>query len=183
MGEGRKQYAEALYGLVPENRRQEVLDTFGTVLETLDREKDFSRLLSSHNVSLSEKRGAIDAVFGPLCAKTPHLLPFLKVVSDHHRMGELPKIYTAYRSLVYCDMGVKEGIAYSAERLSKAQLSSIEEAVGRKIGSKVSLLNITDSRLLGGVKVAIDGKVFDGSLSGRLANMRRQLHGGIPNED
>lgn len=172
-------YANALYGMLEPGQRGEAMEALGLVLDQLHGEADFARLLSSRNLSLQEKRDVIDEVFGPRFAHIPHLVSFLKVVSDHHRIGHLDAIYTAYRSLYHADLGVLEGIAYSAERLSPEQMEAIEQGIQTRIGCKVSLRNIVDHNLLGGVKVAVDGKVFDGTLASKLQAMRSGLKGGI----
>lgn len=174
-----RNYADALYGLTLEAQRQDVLDALSQVVSDLQEDEEFSKLLSSRFMTLEEKRGVLEKVYGKAFAKIPHVLSFLKVVSDHHRFLEMPGIYVAFRSLVYESMGVKEGLAYSAERLSKPQLASLEESIGQALGSKVSLTNVIDHRLLGGVKVSIDGKVFDGTLAGKLKRMHNKLNGGI----
>lgn len=173
-------YASALYGMLSPSEREEAVVALSSVVKDFKEEPAFEKLLSSYSVSAEEKRRILEDVYGKEFAKLPHFIPFLKVVSDHHRLRLLPDIYLAYRSLVHEANGVKEGIAYSAVRLDEKELRSIEEGIGKKIGCKVSLTNIVDHRLLGGVKVAVDGKVFDGSLANKLAGLHRTLHGGIP---
>ena len=179
MKEACRNYAIALYELLEAKDRERVLTAFSSILEDLRKEPSFEKMLRSYNLSLEEKRAALDEVYGKKYPELPHLISFIKVISDHHRIADLPKIYREFRSMVYGDIGVKEGYAYSAEVLTADQLRSIEDAIGNKIGSKVSLTNIVDHNLLGGVKVAIDGKVFDGTLASKLQGLRRQLKGGI----
>lgn len=173
-------YASALYDLLQKAERERALEAFSCVLDNLSHEEEFSKLLRSYSVSPEEKRRVLDAVYGKRFADIPHFVTFLKVVSDHHRIKELPDIYIAFRSRVHEDLGVKEGLAYSAVSLDDQQLEAVAKAIEMKIGCKVSLTNIVDHNLLGGVKVAIDGKVFDGSLSSKLEGLHRKLQGGIP---
>ena len=172
-------YAFALYDMLSPKERETAMDALAAIVEDLQEEEQLRKLLSSYNFSRAEKAQVLDAVYGKRFANVPHLLPFLKVVSDHHRFADLPKIYVAYRSLVHDSLGVKEGIAYSAERLSKEELASLEKAIAVRLGSQVSLTNIVDHKLLGGVKVAIDGKVFDGSLASKLEGLHQKLKGGV----
>ena len=180
MDERSRNYATALYELCDAENRQETLRAFTALMEDLEKEPELKRMLSSYNLTLQEKRDLIDGIYGKKHPELPHFVSFIKVVCDHHRTASLPAIYSCYRTLVYGDLGVKEGYAYSAERLTKKQLSDIETAIGRKIGSQVSLTNIVDHKLLGGVKVAVDGKTFDGTLASALQGLRRELKGGTP---
>lgn len=173
-------YASALYDLLSPSQRDDALQALGSLIASLRENAEFQKFLCSYAVSAEEKRKALDDVFGKPFSPIPHLLSFLKVISDHHRFGLLPEIYSAYRALVHEAEGVKEGLAYSATRLDEDQLAAVEAAVAKKLGCKVCLTNVVDHRLLGGVKVAIDGKVYDGTLANKLAGLHRTLHGGIP---
>lgn len=170
-------YATALYEMLEPSTRLEAMDALGEVCADLKGE-DLALLLRSPRLSRAEKQGILDKVYGKKFAKIPHLIHFLYVVVDHHRVNKLPGIYTAYRSLIHADLGVKEGYLYTAAPLSQKQIGDIEEAIGKSLGSKVSLTPIVDHKLLGGVKVSVDGKVFDGTLASRLQGMKRALKGG-----
>ena len=179
MKEACRNYAIALYEMLGQQERQRALEAFSSLLQDLKNEPSFEKMLRSYSLSLDEKKAAIDKVYGAKYPDLQHFVSFLKVLIDHHRIKDLPQIYAEYRSMVFGDIGVLEGYAYSAERLSDEQLSSISDAIGKRIGSKVSLTNIVDHRLLGGVKVSVDGKVFDGTLASKLEGLRRELKGGI----
>ncbi|MCF0113484.1 MAG: F0F1 ATP synthase subunit delta, partial [Bacilli bacterium] len=51
-------------------------------------------------------------------------------------------------------------------------------ALQKRVGGKVELKNEVDHTLLGGVKVALEGKVYDGTLRGKLNELQRQLQQG-----
>lgn len=179
MDELSQNYASALFSMLSPKERESACDALESILKDLGDEPEFNKLLSSYNLSKAEKAEAIEAVYGKKFAQIPHLIPFLKVIIDHHRIKDLPKIYIAYRSLVHEAMGVKEGIAYSATRLNESDLKALETGIGKRLGVAVSLTNIVDHKLLGGVKVSIDGKVFDGSLASKLAGLKQSLKGGV----
>ncbi len=172
-------YATALHGMLTPEERELALTELEGICGEIDQNESFRRLLCSRSLSILEKQNAFEAVYaGKL--KTPHLLSFLKVLISHHRINRLHDVLSSYRRLLHEDLGVKEGIAYSAAKLTPKQLLSITEAIAAKLGSKVSLSNVVDHRLLGGVKVAIDGKVFDSSLLAKLNDLQRKLQGGNP---
>lgn len=171
-------YASALYDLLDPSLRVPAMEALGQVVEDLQQDNGLSSLLRSPRLSREEKQGILNQIYGKKFAKLPHFISFLFVVVDHHRVNKLPGISIAYRSLVHADLGVKEGYLYSAVSLSKKQIFDIEAALEKSLGSKVSLTPIVDHRLLGGVKVSIDGKVYDGTLASRLQGMKRALKGG-----
>ena len=80
--------------------------------------------------------------------------------------------------MLNADLGVKEGIAYSAFPLSAEEKAALEEAFSRKLGAKVELMVVMDPHLIGGVKVALEGKVYDGTVKNRLSELRARLKNG-----
>ena len=171
-------YATALYDILGPSKRESGLEELKWCSSLLLREDDFRHALSSPNLSPQEKEKLLDETFGKV-VKTPHLISFLKVIISHHRLKKLPSIAEAYASLLHADLGVKEGIVYSAIPLKEEEVASLNKAFQKKLGARVSLNNIVDPRLLGGVKVAVDGKIFDASLQAKITDLHRKLNGGI----
>lgn len=172
-------YATALHGMLDPKQREQALLELEAICADIYQNEAYRRLLCSRSLSIAEKQKAFDGVYATRI-ETPHLLAFVKVLISHHRINRLHDVVSSYRRLVHEDQGVKEGIAYSATKLTREQLASVTEAIADRLGSKVSLSNVVDHRLLGGVKVAIDGKVFDSSLQAKLGDLQRKLQGGNP---
>ena len=107
-----------------------------------------------------------------------HLLPFLRLIVSKHRISRFSEICLAFESLCNEENQIKDGLVYSAFPLSQKQIASLEEAMGKKTKAKVRLRYVNDPGLLGGIKVALDGKVYDGSLRGKLQEIERMLKGG-----
>ncbi len=177
MDELASHYASALYELLPIGNREEADDALAEVSLALKESEDLRKALCSYSFSLEEKEKAIDAVFGEF-AKIPHLIPFLKIVAANHRYPEFSAIQASFHAMLNADLGVKEGIAYSAFPLSDIEKAALEEAFSKRLGAKVELTAIVDSHLIGGVKVALGGKVYDGTLKNRLSELRARLKSG-----
>jgi F-type H+-transporting ATPase subunit delta len=70
---------------------------------------------------------------------------------------------------------ISEGLVYSARKLSPKDLKTLEATFTKKLGHQVILKNTVQSSLLGGVKVFLEGKVYDGSLLAKLLGLEKQL--------
>lgn len=171
-----KSYASALYSLLEEDERDAYKDALLGIADDFKENPSFFRALCSYRVKASEKDALLSGAYGKL--KLKHLLPFLSLLCKKHRISSYPDIKAEFVSLVEEGENVKTGIVYSAEKLSDEQLSSIEASLKAKTSSEVRLSNVVDASLLGGVKVALDGKVYDGSLRGKLLSLAKQLQGG-----
>ena len=67
------------------------------------------------------------------------------------------------------------GKLLSAKPLSQDQLRAIESRFTALLGGPVRLTEETDPSLLGGVRVEIDGRVYDGSLRLQLQEVLKAL--------
>ena len=65
----------------------------------------------------------------------------------------------------------------TATPLSAAQAERLSTALAKKYGRDVALNAIIDPSVVGGLRVQIADDVIDGSISGRLADLRQRLAG------
>jgi F-type H+-transporting ATPase subunit delta len=126
-----------------------------------------------YEIPLSDKEKAIEKIYGPL--KLPYYTDFLKLLTKKHRIASFEIISREFGELVCEKLGIIEGIIYSVEKLPAAKIHTVEDAFAKKFGKKVELKNVIEPGLIGGVKVALDGKVYDGSLRNRLMGLENTL--------
>lgn len=175
MNELHQGYAQALIELSEPNDTKRVASALNELNDAFHSSKELNRLLCSPSFSVQEKDDAVKALF-PSFAEVPHLFPFLHLVGKNGRWKDFPGICEAYLSIYYDSIGVKLGILYGAFPMSKEQISIVENALGQKLHCQVVLRFVLDQNLIGGIKVAINGKVFDGSVKNKLAELGSQLH-------
>jgi F-type H+-transporting ATPase subunit delta len=65
----------------------------------------------------------------------------------------------------------------TATPLSAAQIERLEKALSAKYGRKLSINQVVDASLIGGVRISIGDDVIDGSVATRLNDLRLQLAG------
>ena len=174
MEEVAKNYATALYRLVDEKERPAYLKALRDTEGLFVSYPDLRRALCSYSLSIYEKQSVCDEVFLPLFP-LPHLNNFYKVLVTHHRFDLFSSIVISFATLVNESLGVLEGVVYTAAPLSREEKKQIEDALAHRLGDKVDLTPILELDLLGGVKVALDGKVYDGSLRHKLQEMKKHL--------
>jgi len=69
-----------------------------------------------------------------------------------------------------------EAEVVSALPLTDSEQSSIRSEVGRKAGTGVRITFQVDPDVLGGLKVRIGDRVIDGTVAGRIDNLRKTMH-------
>ena len=75
-------------------------------------------------------------------------------------------------------LNIKEGIIYSTEKLSNEDIENVEKKFKEILSNDVELENQIDEKLIGGYKVVIEDKVFDGSIKNKLEFMKLSLKQG-----
>ena len=92
-----------------------------------------------------------------------------------HALVNMGDVFDAFNSICYHARGVSEGLVYSVIPLDEQTLKKLEQKISKLEGVEVELTNKIDHNLIGGIKVVIHGKIYDGSIKNKLENMRTDL--------
>ena len=167
-------YASAIVSIAKdENKCREYKDAFVSLLSHFSEHPELAKYLESYFVNDDEKYRLIDELCSPY--KNENLCNFLKLLAKKHLIFKFKDIVKEITKLLNEELNIDEGYLYSTEELSKEQISRIEQAVSKKLGQKVELKNIIDSRLIGGVRVVIHDHVYDGSIKFKLETLKNNL--------
>ena len=83
--------------------------------------------------------------------------------------------FSQYKSRYNEDAGIVEAFAASASEMSEEQAAKLTEKLSSMTGKKVILHTSVDPSLLGGVRLELDGKQYDGTVRERLNRLQRIL--------
>lgn len=144
-------------------------------VELLDAQPEIQKVLVHPAISTERKRLIAGAVFKDASDLFSRLLQLLVA---RERTLLLPDVAEAYATLWNTQRGVAAAEAVTASALAPEQAGALATALGRATGKTVELKNAIDPEVLGGVLVKMEGRVFDGTVRGRLKSLRQQLVGG-----
>jgi F-type H+-transporting ATPase subunit delta len=170
-------YAKALFQVVQHQdpaRAEGVAEELDRVAAALDAVPDFLRVLVTPTVTTEVKTVILDQVIDLLAIGEP-TRRFLSVVQQHYRMEHMRDIAAAYRELVDHDLGRTRARVETATELDDVQRQRMAEAVAAVEGGTVVADFATDPGLLGGFRLQVGSRVFDGSLEGELARLSREI--------
>ena len=169
-----KRYAAGLFELAKDEQSLEsILTETKFVRHLFEENEDFFSLLRQYQLGVKERKSILYKVFDGQLSQM--MLNFLCLLIDKGRFGEVIQVCKEYAKFTNESMGIKAGMVYSVELLTKQQLNDIEQAVSHKLQQQVVLENRLDSRILAGVKVVIDDLVIDGSLKNKLYALKEEL--------
>jgi F-type H+-transporting ATPase subunit delta len=142
--------------------------------ETVQASSDLRSVLSSPAIPVARKRAIVKDIAGRL-GLSRVVRNFLLVLSDHRRAAGLAHMVDAFEMLLDERLGFVRAEVKSAFGLNAGQQDELSEQLGTLAGAPVRMRIAVDPDLIGGVTAKIGSRVYDGSVRGQLAGMRRRL--------
>jgi len=169
-----KRYASALFQIAKEQQfLSTVEEELRVVKEVLQYNADLKAVLKSSKLTIDKKKEVIKAAFVSI---NSYVLNTLLILIDRHREDEIVEVVDQFIELSNNEMGIAEAEVFSIRPLTDAERAAISTTFAAKIGKKsLRIENIVDSELLGGVKLRIGNRIYDGSLRGKLNRLERKL--------
>ena len=171
-------YGESLYELAKdEGLAQSIGDQLNVMQQCFRQEPDFVRLLSSPNLTKTERCQILDDSFRGKVH--PYLLNFLKILTEKGYVRHFSDCCKSYTQLYNLDNGilpVTAVTAVTAVELSAAQADKLTDKLSRITGKKIELCNRVDPACLGGVRLDYDGIRMDDTVSHRMESLRELLN-------
>lgn len=165
-------YGGSLYDLAAEEGLTEVLmEELEAVKGIFKENPDYIRLLSEPSIPKAERVKLLDTAFAGQVHS--YLLNFLKILCENGSLRELSDCCAECKRRYYEDHNIAEAVVTSAVSLTEEQAEALKHRLEAISNKTIILTQKTDSRVIGGLKVELEGKQLDGSLEGRLAVMRR----------
>jgi F-type H+-transporting ATPase subunit delta len=98
------------------------------------------------------------------------------ILIDRHREDQISEVVDGFIELANDARGIAEAKVYSVRPLTDEERAAISQTFAEKIGKQwLRIENIVDTNLLGGIKLRIGNRIYDGSLRGKLDRLERKL--------
>jgi F-type H+-transporting ATPase subunit delta len=170
-------YAKALLAVVQKEdpaRAEDVAEELDGVAAALKAVPEFHDVLVTPMVSVEAKTKILDAVLDALEIGQP-TRRFLHVVQHHYRMQHMTDIAIAYRELVDQSLGRTRARVETASELDEGSRRRLVDAISAFEGATVVADFEANRDLLGGFKLQVGSRVFDGSLAGELDRLSKEI--------
>jgi len=169
-----KRYALALFGAA---QRYDVVpaveDDLDAIVGLLHRDKAFRHFLLAPYTSREEKVKIIERIFSDRI--TALTMQVLRVMLEKRRETEIEAVRAEFINLRREATSTIHVSVSSAEPLDTRQQRAIVAKIEKSTGKFVEADFSIDPGLIGGVKVAYENYVLDGTLKGGLARLRDAL--------
>lgn len=168
-------YGQALFDVAKEVDKLAIIEGEITQIDQILKKEDaFISLLQNPAVPLAKKKQMIRNVFEGKVQQ--EVLSLLYILVDRGRMSYYHYIVKEYLHLYDAERGDAYGKVYSAVALTPEEIERIARETGKLLKKKILLKNVIDPSLIGGIKVAVDGKLIDASFSSQLKQLQSRIH-------
>lgn len=166
-----KEYAIALFNLAVENDAvEEYENCLQNINKVFEGNPEYIKVLESPAIPLSERISFIEEAFGK--TYTEYLVSFLKVLCENGHIAETCSCIDEFQNLVRIYKNRTIATVYYVEPLTDEQKTALLDKLQKIIGKAIEPEFIKDESLIGGIKVQIDDKIFDGSIKNRLTKAK-----------
>ena len=167
-------YAQALFEVGEETQTtSELYQELSELVDILNENKDLYNFLKSPLIGREVKKNVMQNIFENQLSNSMN--NFLKVVIDKDRISAIENMKESYKSLLNDKNNILEGTAITAVELSEKEIKDLEKNLSIKYNKNVTLNNIVDETILGGVLVKLGNEEIDGTVRTRLSKMKKQL--------
>ena len=167
-------YAQALFEVGEETQTtSELYQELKQLVDILNENKDLYNFLKSPLIGRDDKKNVMKNIFENQLSK--NMNNFLKIVIDKDRMSTIGNIQESYKNLLNDKNNILEGTVITAVALNEKEIKDLEKNLSTKYNKNVTLTNVVDETILGGVLVKLGNEEIDGTIRTRLSRMKKQL--------
>ncbi|WP_188456668.1 F0F1 ATP synthase subunit delta [Virgibacillus oceani] len=169
-----KRYAEALFQLGNEKATLEtIVEELRVVKEVFQSNQKLYTFLEHPRVNNEKKKQFLQEVFQGL---STDVINTLKLLVERHRADSIPSIIDHLSQMVNDAKGTAEALVYSVRELSDAEKAELESTFAKRFNkTALKLENVVDPSIIGGVKIRMGNTIYDGSISGKLKRIERNI--------
>lgn len=152
-----------------ENVQQELLE----VQKVFQDNPKLAELLEIPRLSTAKKKDILAELFKDA---NPLIQNALFILLEKQRLYEILNFVDEFITIANDEKGVADAVVYSTQALTEDEKAGISSAFAKKIGKQsLHIQNIIDESLIGGIRIQIGNRIYDGSLSGKLNRLQRNL--------
>lgn len=167
-------YAKSLLSLAIEQKSLDAAyNDMKLIDDTCDQSRELQALLKSPVIKADKKQAIMTALFGSKLS--PITAGFMKLIIQHRREDILHEIADSFvkQYKAHKNIGVAEII--TASPLKADAKAKILEQLRKQEGREMEIIEKVDPSLIGGLIVRIGDKQFDGSISRKLNDLKKDF--------
>ncbi len=168
------QYSQALLELALDQGNAEVIQSdLKSINQTISADPKLGLVLKHPSVPFNEKKDLLVQLFQGKVQ--PLTLKLLDLLANKRRLSLLSEIAVQYHKALLKQENIVTATLTSAQSLSDGEYQLLQSKLAEQLGKKLELTTQVDESLIAGIVLTIGDQVIDGSISGKLKAMEKQL--------
>lgn len=169
-----KRYAHALFEAGLElNKLKNFKEDLIDITNILENEPKLNIILSHPKISKDEKKEILSSLFDGKISE--EVLNFLYILIDKRREGYTIEISNEFQQLFNEHENIIEVTAITAVPMKDKALDKLTKTLTKKMKKTITLKNIVDNKVIGGVLLKVDNKIIDGTIKGHLEAVEKTI--------
>jgi F-type H+-transporting ATPase subunit delta len=168
-------YARSLMEMAREKDQLDAMqDDMSLLANTCAENRELVVILKSPVVKADAKGRILQGIFGDKVGEITRT--YMAILVRKSREALLPDVAAAFNELYKLDQNIVSAVVSSAVALNdEARARVIALAKKQHPGKTIDLQEKVDPALIGGVSIRIGDELYDGTVSRRLADLRREF--------
>lgn len=167
-------YAKTLFDLsVKTNSVNKIKNELKAIAYLYNKISAFKLVLITKRINAENK---LNIVYNALNKFEPLIVEFILILIKNNQTNNLLNIILRFNNMCKADSNAHKVSVTTANKLSDSQIDNIADIICSKIGFKPKINQVTDSELIGGIKLRIGNKIFDNSVSYQIKQLKKTLH-------
>lgn len=168
-------YASALFEYAKEkNVLQQLSQELEVVSQVVKETNLLDEVFKHPKMTSEEKKTIVKTSFSGKVSDA--ILNLLYILVDKKREDIFLSVVKDFNNLSNEDQGIAEAIVYSAKPLTDDEKEAIAQVFSIKAGKQKLLIeNVVDKEIIGGLKVRIGDRVYDGSVANKLERLQQSM--------
>jgi len=169
-------YAQAIQTIAAAEGALDVVEAeLSSIAEAVAADPAVVQRLSDRQLPVEQRIRLIDG--GVLATAHPATRAAVAMLIGAERIGHLRDVATALSERSAADIGRSYAEVQVAHPLSDTQVTALQAALERAVGSALTMRVVVDPSVVGGVRARIGDTVIDGSVARRLTQLRTRING------
>ncbi|RPF56439.1 ATP synthase F1 subunit delta [Abyssicoccus albus] len=170
-----KSYAQSLFDTaLKHDKEKKVLKDLLAIHDSVNaQKKSYLNVVNHPKLSKDARMDMISKSFGEA---NKYVVNTIKVMASNNKLDLLPYLYEAYEEVYNEHLGIRKATVESTYKLFETELERIGQVFVQKLGlNKLIMKNEVNPSLIGGVRIKIDTKVYDGSIKTKLNDIKQRV--------
>lgn len=167
-------YAESLYGMAElENSVDDLEDQLFELNKGISGSAELRDFLANADIPAAEKKHALDEIL--TSAASPLIRSYVNILIDTNKAALIVDVALSYINLVQKYKNQVLAEVTSAVPLTDDLAEKLTAELSKTTGKRVSVKNVVDTAIIGGLVIKMEDKIIDLSLQRKLDNLHNSL--------